>query len=160
MANADDRRPPPGTARKRRRRRTGWHSLDVLRAAALVGAMYVVARLLWFANPLFLTAFLGVLFGLAVASGVDYLQRWRIPRGVGAALIVLSCIGLIVGFFAAIAPTLRQQGAELRERLPESIDRLETWMNAHRGGVVSTLLGGSTSPPLADTATSAPGSRT
>ena len=84
----------------RRRRSVGWRSKDVLRTAALVMAMYIGVRLLWFANPLFLTAFLGVLFGLAVSSGVDRLTRWRIPRGAGAALIVLMFIGALTGFFA------------------------------------------------------------
>src|SRR5262245_60409405 len=84
--------------RARRRRPMGWRSADVLRTAALVIAMYLVVRLLWFANALFLVAFLGVLFGLAVSAGVDRLARFRIPRGVGAVLVVFGCIGLLAGF--------------------------------------------------------------
>ncbi len=74
--------------RRTRRRRPGWSSADVLRTAALVMALYLLGRLFWFANLLVLTAFLGVLFGLAVSSGVDRLTRWRLPRGLSAALIV------------------------------------------------------------------------
>ena len=70
-------------------------------------ALYVGARLFWVANPLFFTAFLGVLFGLAVASGVDHLQRFRIPRGAAAALIVLSFFALLFAFGAWMAPTIR-----------------------------------------------------
>jgi uncharacterized membrane protein YedE/YeeE len=47
---------------------------------------------------LFLTAFLGILFGLAVSTGVDGLSRWRLPRGLSAALIVVTFFGLLVGF--------------------------------------------------------------
>jgi predicted PurR-regulated permease PerM len=126
---------------ERRQRAMGWRSKDIARTAALVMAMYVVLRLLWFANQLFLTAFLGVLFGLAVSTGVDFLQRFKIPRGIGAALIVLTFIGSLVGFGAWMAPTIREQGAELRRRLPESLDRLETWVDKHQGGLLSTLLG-------------------
>ena len=50
-------------------------------------AMYLTLRLLWFANELFLTTFIGILFGLAVSRGVDHLARWRVPRGIGAALV-------------------------------------------------------------------------
>jgi len=71
-------------------RRDGWRNADVLRATALVTGVYVAGRLFWVANPLFFTAFLGILFGLAVAAGVDRLVRFKIPRGLGAALIVLS----------------------------------------------------------------------
>src|SRR5689334_21140380 len=126
--------------RERRKRTMGWRSKDVLRTAALVIAMYVGVRLLWFGSPLFLTAFLGILFGLAVSSGVDRLERWRIPRGVGAALVVVTFIGLLVGFGAWVAPTIRAQTVELRERLPESIDRLEAWIGRHNGDLIGSVL--------------------
>src|SRR5688500_13954861 len=73
---------PPPFHRERRSRHMGWRSQDVIRAAALVIAMYLATRLLWFAYPLVFATFLGVLFGLAVSGGVDKLARWRIPRGV------------------------------------------------------------------------------
>ena len=101
----------------RGRRSVGWRSKDVLRTASLVIAMYLGLRLLWFANPLFLTAFIGVLFGLAVSSGVDRLNRWRMPRGIGAALVVLTFIGALIGFGAWVAPTIRAQSIELRKML-------------------------------------------
>ena len=129
------------TRRDRQRRSSGWRSKDILRTAALVMAMYLALRLLWFANALFLTAFIGILFGLAVSSGVDHLARWRIPRGIGAALVVLTFIGLLVGFGAWVAPTIRSQAVELRRRLPESIDRLEAWANRHNSGILGSVLG-------------------
>lgn len=117
----------------------GWRSTDVLRTAALVIAMYVGLRLLWFANALVLTTFLAVLFGLAVSAGVDRLERLKIRRGVGAAMIVLSFFGLLTLLGLWMAPTLREQGAELRRRLPEAIDRVQDWVN-RRDGFVSLLL--------------------
>jgi predicted PurR-regulated permease PerM len=136
-------RPAHPQSGERRQRAMGWRSKDIARTAALVMLMYVILRLLWFANQLFLTAFLGVLFGLAVSTGVDFLQRFKIPRGIAAALIVLTFIGSLVGFGAWMAPTIREQGAELRRRLPESLDRLESWVDKHQGGLLSTLLGNS-----------------
>jgi predicted PurR-regulated permease PerM len=93
-----------------------------------------------------------VLFGLAVSTGVDFLQRFKIPRGIGAALIVLTFIGSLVGFGAWMAPTIREQGAELRRRLPESLDRLESWVDKHQGGLLSMLLGNSASQAPHDSA--------
>ena len=141
---------PPPLARERRRRSVGWQSKDVLRTAALVMAMYLILRVLWFANALFLTAFVGVLFGLAVSSGVDHLTRWRIPRGLGAALVVLSFLGLLVGFGAWMAPTIRTQSVELRKRLPESVDRLEAWMSRHNTGLMGSILNPATAPARRD----------
>jgi predicted PurR-regulated permease PerM len=143
---AAGRVPPPPVHSERRRRSMGWRTGDVLRAAASVIAMYIAIRLLWFANALFLTAFLGVLFGLAVSAGVDRLQRFRIPRGAGAALIVLGFFAALFGLGAWMAPTIRSQSRELRQKLPEAVDRIETWMNAHQGGLLGSLLGGGEVP--------------
>ena len=72
--------PAVGRAEVRHTRTVGWRSRDVVRAVALVAAMYLVLQLLWFAHALFLVAFLGVLFAIAVSAGVDQLQRLRVPQ--------------------------------------------------------------------------------
>ncbi len=123
-------------------RPAGWRSGDVLRAAALVLGLYLLLRLLWLAHDLLFITFLGVLFGLAVARGVDWLERYRIPRGAGAALIVLSFVGLLVGVGAWSAPTLRTQFAEFQTALPEALERVETWIDGHRDGFFGQLVPG------------------
>jgi len=133
------RNAPPPVHKDRRSRSMGWRTSDVMRAAAAAIGMYVALRLLWFANALVLTTFLAVLFGLAVSAGVDRLERFKIPRGVGAAMIVLTFFGLLVLLGLWMAPTLREQGAELRRRLPEAVDRVENWVN-RRQGFMSLLL--------------------
>jgi predicted PurR-regulated permease PerM len=141
----------PGRAR-RFGRLPGWRSADVARTAALVIAMYLFVRLIAFATPLFLTAFLGSLFGLAVSSGVDQLGRWRLPRGLSAALIVVTFFALLYGFGAWIAPTVHAQGIELRRRLPDAIDRFDAWVNARREGFVGMALSGLETDARADSA--------
>ena len=142
----------PRMVRDRRSRNVGWRSRDVLRTAALVIGMYLAIQLLWFAHVLVLTAFLGVLFGLAVTAGVDKLAQWRIPRGVAAAIIVFGSVGLIVGFFAWTAPTLRTQSRELRTKLPEAIDKMEQWIERRRTGLLGAFL---EAPSAAKSATTA-----
>ena len=138
--------PEPG----KRKRKVGWRSRDIARAAALALGVYWLARLFWIANPLFLTAFLGILFGLAVSKGVDRLSFIPIPRGARAGLIVLTFIGALVGFGASVAPTLREQGAELQKKIPESLDRLEHWVATKQGGPLGMIFGRrDTVPPAA-----------
>jgi len=96
--------------------------------------MYVVAMLLWFASALVLVTFLGILFGLAVSAGVDVVARYRVPRGVGAVAIVLGFFLILVGAASTNMPTIRQQSAELRTKIPESLDRVEQWL--HKRGIV------------------------
>ena len=148
---------PPTRGRRdvRHRRKVGWRSRDVVRAAGLVLAMYLALRLLWFANALFLVTFLGILFGIAVSAGADRLERLRIPRGAGAALIVLAFFGLLIGFGAWLAPTLRAQGTELRQKLPEAVDRVEQWLNKRQSGMFGILLGGSEAVPRRDSGAAA-----
>lgn len=138
--------PPPNqpvrTFVERRGRTVGWHSKDVARAAALVLGIYLLIQLLWFANQLVLVAFLGVLFGLAVEAGVDRLEKYRVPRGIGAAIIVLGFFGLLVGVGAMITPTIREQSIVLRTRIPEAIDRAEEWFKQRQTGFFGFVLGG------------------
>jgi len=140
-----------------RRRRPGWNNADVLRTAALVIAMYVLVRLVWFAHLLLLVAFLGVLFGLAVSSGVTRLEKVGVGRGLGAAAIVIAFFGVLVGFGAWLAPTIHDQSVELRRRLPDAMDRVNVWVNARQNGVVGLLLGGLATEARADSVPAAPG---
>jgi len=132
-----------GLAPERRRRVPGWQSRDILRGGALVAGLWIFLKLVWFAHPLILTVFLGVLFGLAVEGGVDRLQRFRIPRGVGAALIVAAFFAFLAGLGMWMAPTMREQARELRTRLPQAIDKVEDWFNDRRRGMFGLILGGS-----------------
>jgi predicted PurR-regulated permease PerM len=139
--------------RRRPRRADAWGSKDVLRAAALVFALYLGLQLLWEVHPLILTGFIGLLFGLGVARGADYLERIRVPRGIAAGLIVLSTYGALFGVMAVAAPTLEKQFGELRRRLPEALDRVDQWVAANRGSfwgqIVESSSGGEGAPAQA-----------
>ena len=142
-----------GLAPERRRRVPGWQSRDILRAGVLLTGLWFLLKLVWFAHLLILTVFLGVLFGLAVEGGVDRLQRFRVPRGVGAAVIMLAFFALLFGLGAWMAPTLREQGRELRTRLPQAIDKVEEWVNERRQGMFALILGGAQVPETIQTQT-------
>jgi predicted PurR-regulated permease PerM len=123
---------PPRGALRRRPPGSGWRSGDVLRAAAIVLALWAVFQLAVVVHILLLTAFLGLLFGLAVARGADYLNRWHVPRSIAAVLLVLSFYAVLFAAGAAAAPVLGRQFEALRQRLPEATDRVEQWLAEHR----------------------------
>jgi predicted PurR-regulated permease PerM len=128
-------------SRHTRLRTSGWHSLDVLRATALVVGFLLSLALLWVAREIVLTIFLGILFGLAVGSAAERFPRRGIPRGVGAGAVVFGFLLVLYAVGALIAPTLREQGRLLRERVPEAVDRIEDWVEA-RPGLSGLILGG------------------
>lgn len=144
--SADKPSSPP-----RRPARTSWRSADILRAAAIVAALYVILKLLWFANEIVIVAFLGTLFGVAVAAGVDRLERFRISRGFGAAFVVITFLMVVYALGSFVAPTIAQQGHELKQRLPDAVERFEGWLNQRNPALVSSLLGADTTQ-AADTA--------
>src|SRR5262249_37664565 len=101
-------------------------------------------------------AFLGILFGLAVSSGVDKLQDHGLRRGIGAPLIVVASLALLVGFGAWLAPTIHDQTIEIEHRLPDALDRADQWVNARQGSFIGILPGESAETP-ADSAQIAAG---
>ncbi len=127
----------------------GWRSRDVLRVAALVAGVDLALKLLWVAHSIVFLAFLGVLFGLALAAGVDRLQRWRIPRGVGALLLVGAVGGALTGLGAVAAPKVTSQMRELRDQVPQVIQRVERWVEERQGGVAELLQQPDTTAPAA-----------
>jgi predicted PurR-regulated permease PerM len=103
-----------------------------------------VLKLLWVANQIVIVAFLGTLFGVAVASGVDKLERFRVPRGVGAAFVVVTFLMILYTLGSFVAPTVVQQAHDLKQRLPDAVESAEKWLNSKSPSLMSSLLGNDT----------------
>lgn len=131
--DAQDSGPSPGSERR------GWPARDILRTLALIAGFYITLQLFWLGRSVVLLTFLGVLFGIALAGGVDWLERRRVPRAIGAVLIVLACLGGLVGIGAATAPNITSQLRELRTQLPEAIGRIQRWIQERQDGVSQVL---------------------
>lgn len=105
----------------------------------MIAAVYLALQLLWVGRTVFFLTFLGVLFGLALAAGVDRLERRGVPRALGAALIVLAVAGVAAGVGAATAPSIAGQLRELRVQLPQAIEGVERWLQKRQGRVQEFL---------------------
>lgn len=121
-------------------RRPGWRTRDIARGTIVVLAVYSLCKLMYAAHTLIFVAFLGLLLGLAVSSGVDRLERWRVPRALGAGLIVVGAVALLAGMGAWTGPTIRTQSRDLRERLPDALARLDHWIGKQQGGLIGSVL--------------------
>lgn len=135
--------------------RRGWRSGDLVRAATIALAVWFGLQLLWSVRSLVILVFLATLFGLAVGRGVDYLERFRIRRGIGSALIVLGTLGGIFGVLSLTAPTLLEQGKQLQREFPEAIGKVQQWIDSRRGGLMGTLIEQASGPPAATVSDSA-----
>src|SRR4030081_562670 len=112
---------------------------EVVRILALIFGFYVAVRLLWIAHPVIFLFFLGVLFGLPISQGADWLEKRRIPRGLGVAIILTVFLGLLIGGGVGMAPILRSQSKELQQRLPEALDKIDAWLGHRANGVLGIL---------------------
>ena len=119
--------------------RTAWPSRDILRAAVLVAGVWVALAFLWTARSVFVLAFLGVLFGVTLSGGVTWLNRRGVPRGLGALLLLLAVVGGMVGLGAVAAPSITSQTEQLKEQLPDALDRIEQWVRERQGGLSSMM---------------------
>ena len=112
---------------------------EVVRILALIFGFYVAVRLLWIAHPVIFLFFLGVLFGLPIAQGADWLEKRRIPRALGVSIILAVFLGLLIGGSVGMAPILRSQSKELQQRLPEALDKIDAWLGHRANGVLGIL---------------------
>lgn len=104
-------------------------SSDALRVVGIVFGVLIALRFLWLAQSIFIVAFLGVLLGLAMTRAVDYLERAKIRRGIGAPLVMVLIIGILVAIFALIGPSIREQTRVLARELPKAMVSVEAWVN-------------------------------
>src|SRR3954468_7503043 len=116
---------------------------DVVRVLSLIFGFYIAVRLLWIGHPVIFLFFLGVLFGLPLAQGADWLQKRRVPRGLGVAVILTLFFGLLIGGGVFIAPILRAQSTELQQRLPEAMDKIDAWLGHRSNGILGILFNAS-----------------
>src|SRR2546422_1793766 len=109
---------------------------DVVRLLAIIFAFYVLLRLLWIAHPVVFLFFLGVLFGLPVAQGADWLEKRKVPRALGVTIILAAFLGLLTGAGVWMAPILRTQPREVQRRHPRAIDKIDAWLGHRANGVL------------------------
>jgi len=89
--------------------------LGSLLALAVLAAVYV-------ASSIILPVMIAFVLQLILQPAVRLLERFSLPRAIGALLAILLVIGALVGFVAALSVP----AATWAEKLPEGIPRLET----------------------------------
>jgi predicted PurR-regulated permease PerM len=94
--------------------------VDVRSASlAVLAALGSVFMLQW-ASPVIIPLMLGLTFSYALAPVVDRLERLRIPRALGAALLIVT----IAGGLAWLAYVLRDEASQFIESLPNAAQKV------------------------------------
>jgi predicted PurR-regulated permease PerM len=91
--------------------------------AALVGLIWLLSLTQTIVMPVITAAIIA-----SVASPlVDWLRRHRLPRGIGAALVLLAIIAIAFGVGLIVITGISSQADGLSARLQEGASQLESW---------------------------------
>lgn len=109
--------------------------IDIRSVSLTLIAILAVVFILRYAEAMIIPLVLGVLIKYALDPVVERLVRFRVPRGLAAALVLLS----VVGAGSVMIYQLRFQADAIVQRLPEAARRLRHTMERDRGNRDSTI---------------------
>lgn len=95
-------------------------SVDAYNVSLAVLAVLAVVYTLHWAQAVFIPFMLGVMISYALSAPVNLMQKWRIPRAIGAAVLLL----MIVGGTGYAIYSLSDDAGNLIESLPEAVQKL------------------------------------
>ncbi len=103
--------------------------IDVRSASLALLALLASIYVLHWASAVFIPLLLGVMFSYALSPVVDRLQRWRVPRALGAAVLLLGALsGLALSVYS-----LADDATALVESLPAAAQKLRQSLRDARG---------------------------
>jgi len=100
-----------------------WLQKQTLLWLAIVVVLGVFVYLL---APVLTPFLLAAILGYILNPGVDWMQRYRVPRWLGTTLMVLLLFAVVVVLFLIIVPVLQKEFLQARDKLPDLITRLQT----------------------------------
>jgi len=101
---------------------------------ALLAVLAVIFVLQW-ARTIFIPLMLGVMISYALSPPVNLMQKWRIPRAIGAAVLLLG----IVGGIGSLGYALRDDATKLIETLPAAAQKIRLARLQERGTPEGTM---------------------
>ena len=104
-------------------------AVDVRSASLAVLAVIATAAALHLAQAVFVPLLVGLMVSYALSPLVDHMARWRVPRALGAALV----IGSLGASLAWTALALSDDAAALIESLPDAAQKVRQTVRAQRG---------------------------
>ncbi len=98
-------------------------------ALGVLTALAVIFMLRW-AGPVLVPLILGLTLAYALSPAVDRLAVWRVPRAIGAGLVM----ALLVGTLFFTVDRLRDDATELVESLPQAAQKVRETLRRDRRG--------------------------
>ena len=109
--------------------------VDVYSFSLVLLTVLAVIFVLHWASAVFIPLMLGVMISYTLSPPVNLMQKWRIPRAIGAAVLLLG----IVGGTGSLVYSLSDDAAKLIETLPEAAQKLRLARLKERGTSEGTM---------------------
>jgi putative heme transporter len=100
-----------------------WFLVGIL--ALLVGATWILGITSTIVDPVAV----GGVVAIVAAPLVGWLQRHHVKRGLGAAIVVLSLIGIVVVVVALVIGGITDHSGEIKSTVNHGGDRIEGWFH-------------------------------
>jgi predicted PurR-regulated permease PerM len=109
--------------------------VDVRSASLGVLAVLACVYTLRWASPVFIPVLLGLMLSYALSPIVNRLHRWRIPRALGAAVLLLG----IIGGSGSLLYSLSDDATALIDSLPDAAQKLRLALRGPRQAPPGTI---------------------
>jgi len=109
--------------------------IDVRSTSLAVLAVVAIGYALHAASDFLIPLLLGLLFSYALSPVVDGLERWRIPRALGAAVLLLAALAGLASTIYALA----DDATALAESLPDAAQKLRDSVRRSRSSASTTI---------------------
>jgi putative heme transporter len=108
----------------------------------LVGVAILIVGLTWLfaiTSTITIPVTLGAILATVAGPLVSKMQRHRIPRPAGAAIVLLGIVAITIVIALLVFGGLYEQSAEIKAAGSEAVDKVQGWMNdAGAGGTSDT----------------------
>ena len=110
--------------------------VDVRSVALGVVAVLAAIFMLHWASAVFIPLLLGVMFSYALSPAVNRLERWRVPRPLSAALLILAVLAAL----GTTAYRLSDDASALIETLPAAAQKLRQTLHARQSATTTAAI--------------------
>ncbi|MEK7323162.1 MAG: AI-2E family transporter [Pseudomonadota bacterium] len=109
--------------------------METYNLTLVVLTVLAVIFMLHWASAVFIPLMFGVMISYALSPLVNVLQKWRIPRAIGAAVLLMA----IVGGLSSLAYSLSDEAAATIESLPEAAQKIRQALRKEKGTSESAI---------------------
>ncbi|WP_156755365.1 AI-2E family transporter [Actinokineospora pegani] len=98
------------------------------RFLVVIGAMYAVIWLMGYFATLVVPIAIAILLSALMAPGVSALMRWRVPRGLATAIVLVGGLAILGGVLTFVVTEFISGLPDLQTQVGSSLDTVRTWL--------------------------------